>query len=174
MQRRWDFGLRLAVYLFTGILPGFLSAQVPVQAESCEGHPPHLHANLWMQTSAEYRALCQQTFNTALKEIRQTVNRPSAVTGVRWVQERSPSPWLLTSMKPSSTTPDSRRKWTLRPCAIAGIGVTPRTLEEVGGKKCSGSGAGSRGRSFHCRSRKNEGGHSLRLEPACRAEGGHR
>ena len=73
MYRRSEFGLCLVVYLIAGILPGFLSAQVPVRAESCETHPPHLHANLWMQTSAEYRALCQQTFNTALKEIRQTV-----------------------------------------------------------------------------------------------------
>src|SRR5262245_38951070 len=54
-------------------VPGTLSAQAPAQAETCESHPPHLHANLWMQTSAEYQAVCHQTFNSALKEVKQAV-----------------------------------------------------------------------------------------------------
>ena len=46
-------------------------AQAPVRAEECQSPPPHLHANLWMQTSAEYQALCRQTFSSALREIKQ-------------------------------------------------------------------------------------------------------
>ena len=62
----------LAFILVYG-LSGVLSAQAPVRAEECQSPPPHLHANLWMQTSAEYQALCRQTFNTALREIKQAV-----------------------------------------------------------------------------------------------------
>jgi len=77
--------LRPALYLFLSLgvyVPGTLSAQAPAQAERCESHPPHLHANLWMQTSAEYQALCHQTFNAALNEVKQAV-RSAKVRGGR-------------------------------------------------------------------------------------------
>jgi 5'-nucleotidase (lipoprotein e(P4) family) len=61
------------MYITACGLPGVLSAQAPAQAEHCKSHPPHLHANLWMQTSAEYQAVCRQTFNAALKEVKQAV-----------------------------------------------------------------------------------------------------
>jgi 5'-nucleotidase (lipoprotein e(P4) family) len=54
--------------------PKPLQAQAPAaQTAECKGHPSHLHANLWMQTSAEYQAICRQTFNAALKEVKQVV-----------------------------------------------------------------------------------------------------
>lgn len=62
------------VLLIAFAFPVALPAQAPApQLRSCEVHPPHLHANLWMQTSAEYQALCRQTFNAALREVRQAV-----------------------------------------------------------------------------------------------------
>ena len=67
--------LKPALWLITivGTFPCVLPAQAPAEAREYQSPPPHLHANLWMQTSAEYQALCRQTFNTALKEIKQTV-----------------------------------------------------------------------------------------------------
>jgi len=56
-------------------LPGVLSAQAPARAVEYQSPPPHLHANLWMQTSAEYQALCRQTFNSALREIKQAAKK---------------------------------------------------------------------------------------------------
>ena len=66
-------GLWVLTVILACRLSGVLSAQTPARAEEYKSPPPHLHANLWMQTSAEYQALCQQTFNAALREIRQTV-----------------------------------------------------------------------------------------------------
>jgi len=78
--------LKPALYLLLSLgvcaVPSTLSGQAPAQAEKCESHPPHLHANLWMQTSAEYQALCHQTFNAALKEVKQAV-RSAKVRGGR-------------------------------------------------------------------------------------------
>jgi len=68
--RRWV----LAFILVYG-LSGELSAQAPVRAEEHQSPPPHLHANLWMQTSAEYQALCRQTFSSALREIKQAAKK---------------------------------------------------------------------------------------------------
>jgi len=73
MKKLWRPGLWLLLSITACGLPGILSAQAPAQAEQCKSHPPHLHANLWMQTSAEYQALCRQTFNAALKEVKQAV-----------------------------------------------------------------------------------------------------
>ena len=64
----------LAFILVYG-LSGVLSAQAPVRAEESQSPPPHLHANLWMQTSAEYQALCRQTFSSALREIKQAAKK---------------------------------------------------------------------------------------------------
>jgi 5'-nucleotidase (lipoprotein e(P4) family) len=64
----------LAFILVYG-LSGVLSAQAPVRAEERQSPPPHLHANLWMQTSAEYQALCRQTFSSALREIKQAAKK---------------------------------------------------------------------------------------------------
>jgi len=50
-----------------GSFPCAVFAQAPARAEEYKSPPPHLHANLWMQTSAEYQAICRQTFNTALQ-----------------------------------------------------------------------------------------------------------
>ena len=66
-------GLCFFVFLAVGSFPCALPAQAPAEAREYKSPPPHLHANLWMQTSAEYQALCRQTFNTALREIKQTV-----------------------------------------------------------------------------------------------------
>ncbi len=67
--------LKPALWLIitVGTFPCVLPAQAPAEAREYQSSPPHLHANLWIQTSAEYQALCRQTFNTALKEIKQTV-----------------------------------------------------------------------------------------------------
>jgi 5'-nucleotidase (lipoprotein e(P4) family) len=69
----WKPGLWLLLFVSVGGSPSAVSAQATAEAREYKGPPPHLHANLWMQTSAEYQALCRQTFNTALKEIKQTV-----------------------------------------------------------------------------------------------------
>ena len=66
-------GLWVLTFILVCGLPGVLSVQAPAEAREYQSPPPHLHANLWMQTSAEYQALCRQTFNTALREIKQTV-----------------------------------------------------------------------------------------------------
>ncbi|MSO23538.1 MAG: hypothetical protein EXQ58_09865 [Acidobacteria bacterium] len=73
MNRLLKSGLWLLLSITAGSFPGVLSAQVLAQAEEYKIPPPHLHANLWMQTSAEYQALCRQTFNAALKEFKQAV-----------------------------------------------------------------------------------------------------
>jgi acid phosphatase len=66
-------GLSLIMSITVGSLPcaAPFQVQAQVRAEEYQSPPPHLHANLWMQTSAEYQALCRQTFNTALREIKQ-------------------------------------------------------------------------------------------------------
>ena len=64
--------LSITAVTLIGFPEGY-SAQALAQAAKCQSHPPHLHANLWMQTSAEYQALCWQTFSAALKEVRQAV-----------------------------------------------------------------------------------------------------
>ncbi len=66
-------GLWILMSLAVGSFPCALSAQAPARAGEYQSPPPHLHANLWMQTSAEYQALCRQTFNAALKEVKQAV-----------------------------------------------------------------------------------------------------
>jgi 5'-nucleotidase (lipoprotein e(P4) family) len=66
-------GLWLLLFVTVGSFPCAVSAQTPARAGEYQSPPPHLHANLWMQTSAEYQALCRQTFNAALREIKQTV-----------------------------------------------------------------------------------------------------
>jgi len=66
--------LKAGLWFLTITLSSFpcaVSAQAPAQVEEYQSPPPHLHANLWMQTSAEYQALCRQTFNTAIREIKQ-------------------------------------------------------------------------------------------------------
>lgn len=69
--------LKAGLWVLTSItlstFPCTVSAQAPAQAEEYQSAPPHLHANLWMQTSAEYHALCRQTFNAAIREIKQRV-----------------------------------------------------------------------------------------------------
>jgi acid phosphatase len=66
-------GLWFLMSITVGSFPCAVFAQASARAEEYKSPPPHLHANLWMQTSAEYRAICRQTFNTALREIKQTV-----------------------------------------------------------------------------------------------------
>jgi 5'-nucleotidase (lipoprotein e(P4) family) len=66
-------GLWFLMSITVGTFPCGILAQTPARAEQYKSPPPHLHANLWMQTSAEYQALCRQTFNSALREIKQTV-----------------------------------------------------------------------------------------------------
>lgn len=60
--------MRLVVLLVISAGPLLFpsEAQRPARARKDD----KIHANLWMQTSAEYRALCLQTFNMALKEVR--------------------------------------------------------------------------------------------------------
>ncbi|MCI0423789.1 MAG: hypothetical protein L0387_05210 [Acidobacteria bacterium] len=72
MSRLLTIGLMLLLSVTAGSPPAVISAQAPARVEE-KSPPAHLHANLWMQTSAEYRALCRQAFNAALKEIKQTV-----------------------------------------------------------------------------------------------------
>jgi len=60
------FLLLLLLAAFGVLLPS--DAQQPSKAR--KELPDKVHSNLWMQTSAEFRALCLQTFNQALKEIR--------------------------------------------------------------------------------------------------------
>ena len=54
--------------------PVDLSAAFPASAD-------RLYAQLWMETSPEYRASCLQTFNSALNEIRSTVRDAPRVAG---------------------------------------------------------------------------------------------
>lgn len=68
-------GLWFLMSLAAGSLPGAMFGQAPARAVEYSSPPPHLHANLWMQTSAEYQALCRQTFNSALREIKQTAKK---------------------------------------------------------------------------------------------------
>lgn len=68
-------GLWFLMSLAVASLPGAMFGQAPARAEEYSSPPPHLHGNLWMQTSAEYQALCRQTFNSALREIRQTAKK---------------------------------------------------------------------------------------------------
>jgi 5'-nucleotidase (lipoprotein e(P4) family) len=73
MHRLFKPGLWLLVSITVGSFPCASPVQAQARAEEYRSPPPHLHANLWMQTSAEYQALCRQTFNTALREIQQAV-----------------------------------------------------------------------------------------------------
>ena len=84
--------LKPALWLITivGTFPCVLSAQAPAEAEEYQSPPPHLHANLWMQTSAEYQALCRQTFSSASREIKQRQSRRNAARVARSVQTRNP------------------------------------------------------------------------------------
>jgi 5'-nucleotidase (lipoprotein e(P4) family) len=67
-QRRFHSRLIL-VSIFVTICPLLPShAQQPAKAK--QERFDKTHADLWMQTSAEYRALCLQAFNLALREIR--------------------------------------------------------------------------------------------------------
>jgi acid phosphatase len=66
-------GLSLIMSITVGSFPCASPVQAQARAEEYQSPSPHLHANLWMQTSAEYQALCRQTFNTALREIKQAV-----------------------------------------------------------------------------------------------------
>jgi len=74
-------GLWFLMSITVGSYPCVLSAQAPAQAEEYKSPPPHLHANLWMQTSAEYQALCRQAFNAALKEVKQAVKSSKRLQG---------------------------------------------------------------------------------------------
>ena len=65
-MRRRLFAVFTLFLLFTpkaALLP--LSAQQAAQVK--KEVPNKIHPILWMQTSAEYRALCLQTFSSALR-----------------------------------------------------------------------------------------------------------
>jgi len=78
------------MFFTAGSMPGVLSAQAQTQAHEYQSPPPHLHANLWMQTSAEYQALCLQTFNAALREIKQAVKSAKRHQGRPMGADRKP------------------------------------------------------------------------------------
>jgi len=71
----WQLVLRILLLMSVtaGGFPVVLEGQAPAKAALHNSHPVHLHSNLWMQTAAEYQAVCKQTFNAALKEIKQVV-----------------------------------------------------------------------------------------------------
>jgi 5'-nucleotidase (lipoprotein e(P4) family) len=83
-------GLWLLVSITVDSFPYAVFAQAPGRAEEYKSPPPHLHANLWMQTSAEYQALCRQTFNAALREIKQTVKEAKRHQGRPVGPDRKP------------------------------------------------------------------------------------
>ena len=69
MNRR-RFHERFLLLLFFAAYGLLLPSDAQQPAKARKELPDKVHSNLWMQTSAEFRALCLQTFNQALKEIR--------------------------------------------------------------------------------------------------------
>jgi len=125
--------LRLALWLIitAGTFPCVLSSQVPAEAREYQSPPPHLHANLWMQTSAEYEALCRQTFNAALKEIRQTVKAAKRRQGRPVGPDRKP---LAVVADLDETILDNGRFQSEMDAAVwadgTDIGFTPKRWEQ--------------------------------------------
>jgi len=124
--RRWV----LAFILVYG-LSGELSAQAPVRAEEHQSPPPHLHANLWMQTSAEYQALCRQTFSSALREIKQAAKKAKRRQGRPVGPDKKP---LAVVADLDETILDNARFQSAMDAAVwadgMDIGYTPKRWEQ--------------------------------------------
>lgn len=120
----------LAFILVYG-LSGVLSAQAPVRAEECQSPPPHLHANLWMQTSAEYQALCRQTFSSALREIKQAAKKAKRRQGRPVGPDKKP---LAVVADLDETILDNARFQSAMDAAVwadgTDIGYTPKRWEQ--------------------------------------------
>lgn len=76
------FPRRAASLCVTALLAVRLIGHAQQPRPAAEPLPERASANLWMQTSAEYRALCFQVFNLALKEVERAVQTSPRVNGV--------------------------------------------------------------------------------------------
>ena len=123
--------LWILAFILVCRLSGVLSAQAPARAEECQSPPPHLHANLWMQTSAEYQALCRQTFSSALREIKQAVKKAKRRQGRPVGPDKKP---LAVVADLDETILDNARFQSAMDAAVwadgMDIGYTPKRWEQ--------------------------------------------